>query len=193
MITARAPLVLLALCFLATCMAASVPSLRAVRRAPSRVAMVIGRREFATLGAAAGSLALLGSEVLPAAAATGDQTVFVAGATGKTGLLVCRLLCEKGSATVVAGVRSESKARNTGLLCTSLAHLDVTESVEQIAESLKGCGSVVCALGFVPGNPLKFASAAHEIDNVGTVKLSERPPSPSIGPSCWRWQRRWLP
>jgi uncharacterized protein YbjT (DUF2867 family) len=143
------------------------PTLRSIgsRMSDSRV----GRRDFATFGVAAGTIAVLGGDARPALAAS--PTVFVAGATGKTGRLVCRLLCERGGSIVIAGVRNEPKARELGLLCASLKHFDVSDPVDEIAASLNGVSSVVCALGFVPGNPLKMGEASHAIDNVGTCKL----------------------
>lgn len=151
------------------CAAASTTPAR--RAAATRVTdSKVGRRNFATFGVAAGTFAVLGGDVR-VARADASRTVLVAGATGKTGRLVCRLLCEHGGVNVLAGVRNEPKARELGLLCAATKHLDVTESVEAIAASLAGVDSVVCALGFVPGNPLKMNAAAHAIDNVGTVKL----------------------
>ncbi|KAG8470570.1 hypothetical protein KFE25_008991 [Diacronema lutheri] len=132
---------------------------------PSR----LGRREFASIVGAGGSIAVLGGDARVAHAAS--KSVFVAGATGQTGRLVTRLLCERGGVAVVAGARNEAKARDLGLLCASIKHLDVGESIEAIAASLAGAECVVCALGFVPGNPLKMGEAAHLVDNVGTCKL----------------------
>jgi uncharacterized protein YbjT (DUF2867 family) len=157
---------LIAFSIFAQSAASTTPRSAATRISNSKV----GRRDFATLGVTAGTLAVLGGD-LGAAQAAAPRTVLVAGATGKTGRLVCRLLCEHGEVNVLAGVRNEPKARELGLLCASTKHLDVTESVEQIAASLAGVDSVVCALGFAPGNPFKYNEAAHAIDNVGTVKL----------------------
>ena len=54
----------------------------------------------------------------------------------------------------------------------SLKHLDVVkDSVDEIAASLMGAESLIIATGFIPGNPLKMNSAAHEVDNLGTIKL----------------------
>ena len=53
-----------------------------------------------------------------------------------------------------------------------LKRLDVVaDSAETLAETLKGAESLVIAVGFIPGNPLKMNAAAHEVDNVGTCKL----------------------
>lgn len=154
---------------------ASVGTIRPLLRSPARhvaasVRMAdLPRRAFASVVGATGSLAALGVDARPARAA--DKNVFVAGATGQTGRLVTRLLCERGNVNVLAGVRNEAKAQELGLLCASVKHLDVTESVEAIAASLAGAQSVVCALGFAPGNPLKYSQAAHAVDNVGTCRL----------------------
>lgn len=43
-----------------------------------------------------------------------------------------------------------------------------TASMEAV---LAGAESLVIAVGFVPGNPLKMGAAAHEVDNIGTCKL----------------------
>lgn len=154
---------------------ASVPAASAFRRIPAHRATLsrmaaVGRREFASIAVATGSLAVLSGDANPAHAAE-QKAVFVAGATGQTGRLVCRLLCEGGGASVVAGVRNEAKARELGLLCAAIKHLDVTEPVESIAASLAGAQSVVCALGFVPSSPFKMSEASHAIDNVGTCRL----------------------
>merc|ERR1740139_1522660 len=53
-----------------------------------------------------------------------------------------------------------------------LRGLDVEKAnVADLAAQLKGVDGLVIALGFVPGNPFKMNSAAHAVDNVGTVNL----------------------
>ena len=47
----------------------------------------------------------------------------------------------------------------------------VTGTTEDLTSALAGAQSLVIAVGFVPGNPLKMNAAAHEVDNVGTCKL----------------------
>lgn len=75
---------------------------------------------------------------------------------------------------VVAGVRSTGKAAETGVdtLSNSLATIDVTNSPEDIASAIPaGVDAIICATGFVPGNPFKMGSAAHAVDNIGTQNL----------------------
>jgi len=36
---------------------------------------------------------------------------------------------------------------------------------------MKGADSLVIAIGFIPGNPLKMSEAAHQVDNLGTIAL----------------------
>ena len=47
----------------------------------------------------------------------------------------------------------------------------VTGTTDDLTSALAGAQSLVIAVGFVPGNPLKMNAAAHEVDNVGTCKL----------------------
>lgn len=117
--------------------------------------------------------------------------VVVAGATGQTGRRVLERLASKGSISVIGGVRNVEKATaslsesstvvrgamiqqvaSVDTSSVTLAHLDVVkDSVDELAKTLEGAQSLVIATGFVPGNPLKMSAAAHEVDNVGTVKL----------------------
>ena len=54
----------------------------------------------------------------------------------------------------------------------TLKHLDVvTDSTDELVTALTGVDSLVIAVGFVPGNPVKMVAAAHAVDNVGTVRL----------------------
>jgi nucleoside-diphosphate-sugar epimerase len=45
------------------------------------------------------------------------------------------------------------------------------DSVESLASTLSSATSLIIAIGFVPSNPLQMAKAAHEVDNLGTIKL----------------------
>lgn len=134
----------------------------------------------------------LGS-VLPweAGAVEPRGTVVVAGATGQTGRRVLERLVDQGRYQVVAGVRSVDKAIKSlsesstvirGAMVQKVAsvetsaldlrHLDVVQdSVGDIAATLQGADSLIIAVGFVPGNPLKMSAAAHDVDNVGTCRL----------------------
>ena len=40
-----------------------------------------------------------------------------------------------------------------------------------VPPSSLGVDALICAVGFVPGNPLKMGSEAHKVDNVGTCAL----------------------
>jgi len=117
--------------------------------------------------------------------------VVVAGATGQTGRRILERLASSGNLEVVGGVRNVEKAtaslgessvvvrgamiQNVPSMDTSsisLKHLDVVkDSVEEIATTLMGANMLVIATGFIPGNPLKMNSAAHDVDNLGTIKL----------------------
>eukprot|EP00239_Pterosperma_sp_CCMP1384_P006395 CAMPEP_0197856278 /NCGR_PEP_ID=MMETSP1438-20131217/28279_1 /TAXON_ID=1461541 /ORGANISM="Pterosperma sp., Strain CCMP1384" /LENGTH=272 /DNA_ID=CAMNT_0043471685 /DNA_START=99 /DNA_END=913 /DNA_ORIENTATION=+ len=104
--------------------------------------------------------------------AASSDPVFVAGATGLTGQLVVRELVKQGI-PCIAGVRSVAKAEKLGLNVEGVEfrQFDVTDDPATTAKALEGVGSVICTIGFVPGNPLKFKQAAHAVDNVGTVNL----------------------
>jgi nucleoside-diphosphate-sugar epimerase len=148
--------------------------------APSRRELFLGTAAAAALGMA---------PALPAKAAL--STVVVAGATGQTGRRILEKLAGKGSLSVIAGVRDVNKATQTlneasvtvrGAMvqkvpsvdtsAVTLAGLDVeNDSVDSLAEVLKGAQALVIAVGFVPGNPFKMSAAANAVDNKGTVKL----------------------
>lgn len=49
-----------------------------------------------------------------------------------------------------------------------------------MASALAGAQSLVIAVGFVPGNPLKMSAAAHDVDNVGTCKLIDAAKSAGV-------------
>ena len=119
------------------------------------------------------------------------KTVVVAGATGQTGRRVLERLAAQPGWTVIGGVRNVDKAtkslsesstvirgamvQQVNSIDTSklnLKHLDVVQdSVEDLKNTLQGADSLVIAVGFVPGNPLKMNEEAHKVDNVGTIKL----------------------
>jgi nucleoside-diphosphate-sugar epimerase len=112
----------------------------------------------------------------------------------KTGRRVLERLADTtGGSAVIGGVRNVDKAtksltesstvlrgamiQNVGAVDLSdshvnLKHLDVVmDSVDQLADSMKGANALVIATGFIPGNPLKMSQAAHEVDNIGTCHL----------------------
>jgi nucleoside-diphosphate-sugar epimerase len=119
------------------------------------------------------------------------KTVVVAGATGQTGRRVLERLAAQPGWTVIGGVRNVDKAtkslsesstvirgamvQQVNSIDTSklnLKHLDVVQdSVEDLKNTLQGADSLVIAVGFVPGNPLKMNEEAHKVDNLGTIKL----------------------
>jgi len=123
--------------------------------------------------------------------ASSKTVVAVAGATGQTGRRILERLASSGNLEVVGGVRNVEKAtaslgessvvvrgamiQNVPSMDTSsvsLKHLDVVkDSVDEIATTLMGASMLVIATGFIPGNPLKMNAAAHEVDNLGTIKL----------------------
>ena len=151
-------------------------------------AAALSRRE---LGAA--TFAAAAAFQLPKAAlAAGPTKVVVAGATGQTGRRVLDLLASKGGLTVIGGVRNPEAAKTklaeasttvrgamapdivpaVDISAVKLAKLDVVkDSVDAMAETLKGADSLVIATGFVPGNPFNMGKDAHLVDNVGTIAL----------------------
>ena len=153
----------------------------------SDVSSMLGRRGLLSIGLGAA----LGSFLPKEARAESKGTVVVAGATGQTGRRVLERLVDQGNWQVVAGVRSVDKAtksltesstvirgamvQKVSSVATSgldLRHLDVVQDpVSDIAATLKGADSLIIAVGFVPGNPLKMSAAAHDVDNVGTCRL----------------------
>jgi nucleoside-diphosphate-sugar epimerase len=124
-------------------------------------------------------------------AAQDAKIVVVAGATGQTGRRVLERLAAKPGLIVIGGVRNVDKAskslsesstvvrgamvQQVSSIDTSkvdLKHLDVVQdSVDTLKETLSGADSLVIAVGFVPGNPLKMNEEAHKVDNLGTIKL----------------------
>jgi len=74
------------------------------------------------------------------------------------------------SSTVVRGAMIQSVASVKAPV--QLERIDVVaDSVSVIASALEGADSLVIATGFVPGNPLKMTKSAHEVDNLGTIRL----------------------
>jgi len=117
--------------------------------------------------------------------------VVVAGATGQTGRRVLERLAATPGLTVIAGVRSPEKAAKSleqestvirGAMVQKVASVDtssvelvkldvVKDTVDDLAATLAGADSLVIAIGFIPGNPLKMNAAAHQVDNLGTIAL----------------------
>jgi len=155
---------------------------------------VLDRRSALQTAASFATASLLSSVMLPATAnaAADVKVVVVAGATGQTGRRVLeRLASASNGLQVVGGVRNVDKAAaalaesstvirgamvqkvaSVDASAVDLRHLDVVQdSTDQMAETLKGADALVIAVGFVPSSPFKMAAAAHEVDNVGTIKL----------------------
>lgn len=140
----------------------------------------------ATIGISTFSFA----DVMPANAAEPSKVV-VAGATGQTGRRILERLAAKPGLSVVGGVRSVEKATaalqqdstvirgamvqkvaSVDTSAVELKHLDVVkDSVDELAGAMEGADALVIATGFIPGNPLKMSSAAHAVDNLGTIAL----------------------
>lgn len=154
----------------------------------------VSRRDLlSTAVGTVGAVALSTSAIFPASPAIAAEvkSVVVAGATGQTGRRILERLAAKPGLTVTAGVRSIDKANKSlsesstvvrGAMVQKVASVDtsavglkqldvVKDSVDAIANTLSGSDSLVIAVGFVPGNPLKMVEAAHAVDNVGTIKL----------------------
>jgi len=123
----------------------------------------------------------------------------VAGATGQTGRRILERLASQPNLSVIAGVRNVDKAEKAlsesstvvrGAMVqkvpsldaagVELRKLDVSDSTDSMASALAGAQSLVIAVGFVPGNPLKMNSAAHAFDNVGTCKLIDAAKSAGV-------------
>jgi len=123
--------------------------------------------------------------------ATATARVVVAGATGQTGRRVLERLAKSGNLEVIGGVRNVEKATASlgesstvvrGAMVQKVASVDtsavnlkqldvVKNSIDELAASMEGAQSLVIATGFIPGNPLKMNAAAHDVDNLGTIKL----------------------
>jgi hypothetical protein len=147
------------------------------------------------LSASTACMLPLSTLLYPANAASAtDGAVFVAGATGQTGRRILERLAST-SGVVIGGVRNVEKANKSlmesntvirgamvqrvdsisggvGSDHLTLRHLDVSiDTIDEMTNTLKGVTSLIIAVGFAPGNPLKMNAAAHEVDNVGTCKL----------------------
>ena len=152
---------------------------------------IASRRDFSqTLATLTAGTFLLSSSPL-AAKADSSPTVVVAGATGQTGRRVLERLAAQQGTQVIAAVRNVDKASKSlsesstvvrGAMIQKVPSLDAagielrkldvaSDSTADITSVLQGADSLVIAVGFVPGNPLKMNAAAHEVDNVGTCKL----------------------
>ena len=104
------------------------------------------------------------------------KNVVVAGATGQTGSRILnKLVSEPNNFTATGGVRNAAKATKSLGTSVSLKHLDVVEdSLDSLTATLKDTGAdgLVIACGMNPGkNLLRMSAAAHDVDNVGTIKL----------------------
>eukprot|EP00577_Skeletonema_sp_RCC1716_P016464 CAMPEP_0113388212 /NCGR_PEP_ID=MMETSP0013_2-20120614/8961_1 /TAXON_ID=2843 ORGANISM="Skeletonema costatum, Strain 1716" /NCGR_SAMPLE_ID=MMETSP0013_2 /ASSEMBLY_ACC=CAM_ASM_000158 /LENGTH=339 /DNA_ID=CAMNT_0000271183 /DNA_START=67 /DNA_END=1086 /DNA_ORIENTATION=- /assembly_acc=CAM_ASM_000158 len=141
--------------------------------------------------AATTTLGLFSPLTATAAEPTAASTVVVAGATGQTGRRVLERLASQPNTSVIAAVRNTDKASKSlsesstvvrGAMIQKVPSLDAagielrkldvaSDTTDSITAVLAGADSLVIAVGFVPGNPLKMNAAAHEVDNVGTCKL----------------------
>jgi len=105
---------------------------------------------------------------------SGISKVFVAGATGNTGKRAVDYLKNKyPDVKIIAGVRSLEKAKKLGIADgnVELVQFDVTSPEKDLEKAVSGVDAVICATGFVPGNPFEFSKLAHAVDNEGTIKL----------------------
>jgi nucleoside-diphosphate-sugar epimerase len=76
------------------------------------------------------------------------------------------------SSTVVRGAMVQTVGAIRTSANVQLQHLDVVQdTVDTLADLLKGNDALVIATGFIPGNPLKMNQAAKDVDNTGTCKL----------------------
>mmetsp|Transcript_20815 Transcript_20815/g.32121 ORF Transcript_20815/g.32121 Transcript_20815/m.32121 type:complete len:340 (+) Transcript_20815:31-1050(+) len=141
--------------------------------------------------AATTTLGLFSPLTATAAEPTAASTVVVAGATGQTGRRVLERLASQPNTSVIAAVRNTDKASKSlsesstvvrGAMIQKVPSLDAagielrkldvaSDTTDSITAVLAGADSLVIAVGFVPGNPLKMNAAAHEVDNIGTCKL----------------------
>lgn len=98
------------------------------------------------------------------------KNVVIAGATGQTGSRIYDRLIQQNF-VVTGGVRNVAKASKS--LKGNLQQLDVVaDSQDTLASTLSGAEGLIIAVGFNPGkNLLRMSAAAHEVDNLGTIKL----------------------
>ena len=132
----------------------------------------LSRRQAVAIVTGYGSL-LPFSQIVNAIESAPIKKVVVAGATGQTGSRCVEKLSSAGF-EVTGAVRSISKGKDkfAGLSGVNLAHLDVVSDTDSaMADTLFGADALIIAVGFIPGNPLKFNEASHSVDNVGTCRL----------------------
>ncbi|CAL5223340.1 g5842 [Coccomyxa viridis] len=127
------------------------------------------QRREALLSTSALTAALFLSDLssLPATAAD-IKTVFVAGASGSTGIRVVRELRKRGF-TVRAAVRDVEKAREKGVQVdggVELVTADVTQGADSLAAAMGNADAVISAIGG-SGD----ANTYHAVDNEGNVAL----------------------
>ncbi|KAK9797819.1 hypothetical protein WJX73_002081 [Symbiochloris irregularis] len=133
---------------------------------------LLDRRDLFFLSTAAAVAAGL---LAPLQAAAAPSTVFVAGASGKTGRKVVEYLASQGIA-VRAGVRDIDKARASGLDKpggVTLVNGDVTAGPESLAEAIGNAEAVICATGYSGGKrdvPCAAASCSTGADGYDLVE-----------------------
>jgi uncharacterized protein YbjT (DUF2867 family) len=113
------------------------------------------------------------AEEEPTPASSSIDKIVVAGATGQTGSRIYNRLLAQSSITVKGGVRNVDKAAKSFPKGSTLSHLDVVEdSLADLTQTLQGSNGLIIACGMNPTkNLLRMSKAAHEVDNVGTIKL----------------------
>jgi uncharacterized protein YbjT (DUF2867 family) len=183
------------LCLFLSLVAGAAAFSPATKPANAKTALFLEMDRRSVLGSAATTAASLAFLAVQPAFAVGEgaapMKVVLAGATGQTGRRILERLAAKPGLAVIAGVRNVEKAatalgesstvvrgamvQQVGSIDTTgvdLKHLDVvSDSVADITALLEGASSLVIAVGFIPGNPLKMNQEAHLVDNVGTCKL----------------------
>lgn len=131
----------------------------------------LDRRGFVATSTAAGVASILAGSPASSLAFAIDPNgatpskVLVAGSTGQTGSRVFQQLKAYPGVSAVAGARTPSKVKSG-----TAVKLDVTDPAT-LGPALAGVDAVICATGFVPGNPFEMQKAAHAVDNVGTIAL----------------------
>ncbi|KXZ53377.1 hypothetical protein GPECTOR_7g1273 [Gonium pectorale] len=155
------------------------------RRGPAQEALVAGGGSAASPGSRRGVLlllglglgvgglggdgGLLGGGALRALAAEVISTVFVAGATGKTGRRVVQQLRAAGFA-VRAGVRSRSKALELGLAAdpgVTVVEADATKGADVLLAAIGDAQAVMCATGAAGFG----SNGSKTVDEQGTISL----------------------
>jgi len=126
----------------------------------------------AAIGTAAAGILLGTSSPARAQAIDKKGKVVVVGATGQTGRRVFDDLVAVPGLTTVAGVRDSAKAEKSLGAGIATVKMDVSkDSTDDLATALRGADAVVCAVGFVPGNPFQMNKEAKAVDNEGTCRL----------------------